>query len=361
MKAIVRMLGLALVTALVLTACSTGTGSGRPASGGSGGTAESAAGKTVSGTGGLPSRIQETNLGSDVKDMLKGKRAQLVILSTGALITDEWINSMKLGFEQLGMTFGVSDAHLDTTLETQMFENAINEHVDVLIAWNSDLTSTANLLQEAENAGIYTIVLNIGSVQQTDAYVGPDWVAMSQMLANRVATDCLAKGKHQVAEILGLGSDAGSVLANDGFQSVFKQRGIQVVSNQPGQYDPSTARGIAATVLQQHPDLCAFVGNFDLMMEGAAQAVDQAGKKGQVAVYTTDSSAPTCTAIENGEITAAVDYGVHYMGPMIVGMSQYLLESGVKPGTTRTALFTPLRLIDKTNATDPNSCYTGRG
>ena len=114
------------------------------------------------------------------------------------------------------------------------------------------------------------------------------------------------------------------------------------------------------TVLQQHPDLCAVIGNWDGMMIGAAAAVEQAGKAGTVGVYTTDSSAPTCEAIKKGSMTAALNYSVPDMGSQMVAIAKYLLQSGVEPGSGKTAIFSRMSIIDQSNVADPEACYDGK-
>ncbi|MFT3851315.1 MAG: sugar ABC transporter substrate-binding protein [Ilumatobacteraceae bacterium] len=294
------------------------------------------------------------------REMVAGKTARFVLFGSGTALTDSWTNGLKKGFEQAGMKFELVESNLDPTLYTQQLETAINDKVDVLVTANFDVSSSADLLQKAQDAGIYTILLGIGSVQQTDAFVGPDWIEMSKLLAGRVANDCKAAGKTDVALLLGFGTDAGTVLAEQGFKEVFDQQGIDIVSSQPAQYDPNKAREITATLLQQHPDLCAVVGTLDTMMFGAAEAVRQAGKTGDVLVYTTDSSSAACDAIKSGDMTAIVNYGVPDTGPIIVAVTKFLLQSGLKPGANRTALFTPMTIIDKTNVDDPSACYSGQ-
>ncbi|HET9770272.1 MAG TPA: sugar ABC transporter substrate-binding protein [Acidimicrobiia bacterium] len=310
--------------------------------------------------GGLPETAPPDQVVALTTEALKGKRVRLALITGGIPLTDEWTNSMAAGFTQAGIDFKSSNAGFDPQVLAQNVETYINEKPDVLIVHNADLSGTAQLLKRAQDEGIYVIVINLASNAQTDAYVGPDWTTMSAMLANRAADDCVAKSKKKMAIITGFGADSGSVLSGTAMEKVFKDRGLEVVSNQPGQFDPNKAREIAGTILQQHPDLCAFIGSWDGMMIGAAAAVEQAGKAGTVGVYTTDSSKPTCEAIAKGSMTAALNYSVPDMGPQMVAVAKYLLQSGVKPGSGKTALFSRMSIIDKTNSSDPEACYDGK-
>jgi ribose transport system substrate-binding protein len=311
-------------------------------------------------TGGLPASAPPAEVVQKTSEMLKGKRVRLALITSGIPLTDEWTNSMAAGFTQAGVDFKSSSAGFDPQVLAQNIETFINEKPDVLIVHNADLSGTAQLIKRAQDEGIYVIVINLASNAQTDAFVGPDWTTMSTMIANRAADDCAAKGGKKAAIITGFGADSGSVLAGEAMGKVFTDKGIQVVANQPGQFDPNKAREITGTILQQNPDLCAVIGNWDGMMIGAAAAVEQAGKAGKVGVYTTDSSAPTCEAIKKGSMTAALNYSVPDMGPQMVAVAKYLLQSGVKAGSGRTALFSRMSIIDKGNVADPEACYDGK-
>lgn len=341
--------GALLATMLVGSACSSGSDNDGPrAQGGS---------ET---SGGLPETAPPAEVVQKTTEMLQGKKVRLALITAGIPLTDEWTNSMAAGFTQAGVDFKHNSAGFDPQVLAQNIETYINEKPDVLIVHNADLSGTAQLLKRAQDEGIYVIVINLASNTQTDAFVGPDWTTMSTMLANRAADDCLAKNGKKAAIITGFGADSGSVLAGEAMGKVFADKGIEVVANQPGQFDPNKAREITGTVLQQHPDLCAVIGNWDGMMIGAAAAVEQAGKAGTVGVYTTDSSAPTCEAIKKGSMTAALNYSVPDMGPQMVAIAKYLLQSGVEPGSGKTAIFSRMSIIDQSNVADPEACYDGK-
>jgi ribose transport system substrate-binding protein len=343
--------GVLLATMLVGSACSSGDD-------------DNASPKAEGGTeasGGLPETAPPAEVVSKTNEALKGKKVRLALITGGIPLTDEWSNSMAIGFQQAGVDFKATSANFDPQVLAQNVETFVNEKPDVLIVHNADLSGLATLIKRAQDEGIYVIVINLASNAQSDAYVGPDWTAMSTMIANRAADDCLAKGgSKKVAIITGFGADSGSVLAGEAMDKVFKDKGLQVVANQPGQFDPNKTREITGTLLQQHPDLCAVIGNWDGEMIGAAAAVEQAGKAGKVGVYTTDSSQPTCDAIGKGTMTAALNYGVSQMGPQMVAVSKYLMQSGVKPGSGRTALFSRMAIIDKTNYQQAEACYDGK-
>jgi ribose transport system substrate-binding protein len=120
---------------------------------------------------------------------------------------------------------------------------------------------------------------------------------------------------------------------------------------------------MAQVVIQQHPNLCGFIGTWDSMMIGAANAVDQAGQKGKILVYTSDSSSVACDALRAGSMTMALDYGVGLMADQIVAQVQNLLITDPGAGSSGSVVFPRYKLLtaeDLKNDIPRAACYTGQ-
>lgn len=337
----------AVVTALTvgLAACSTGSSTSNTS--------------VAKGGGGLP----EVATGADVIKAtlatLKGKKVRFVQLQTAAPLQQVWTKRMQLGFAENGVKFDYVASEFDNQVLATQVQTAINDKVDALIVHNYDASGLASLIKKAQAAGIYVMQINIASNQQSDAYVGPNWDSLGATIANRAIVDCKAKGKTEMGLITGFAADVPSVLFLDGAKRAMKAGGMKAVVTQPGQYDPSKAGDIARTVLRQNPNTCAFVGIYDVMMVGVAKVVQDAGKTGDVGVYTIDASEGTCKAIGDGALTAALSYTPSQMANQVVGLTLYLLQSGLKAGTARTAIFSSAVMVDKSNYNVPGACYRG--
>jgi ribose transport system substrate-binding protein len=326
----------------------------------SSGSSSTSAGGDASSAQGLPDNAQPQAVAQFVADKLKGKKVYYAAGAAGYPQADAWLNSLRQAFEQLGVEFRTNDAQADPQKLVQNAQTLLNGKPDVLILHNLDLTNTANIVKQAQSQGVYTIVINLASVQQSDAFVGGNFNVTQAALAQRVVDDCKAKGQNKVAMIKGFASDGVSVISDEAWRKTFGAAGFNIVSDQAGQYDATKARDIANTVMQQNRDLCAFIGTWDMMMIGAANAVAQAGLAGKVGVYTTDASEVACKAIQDGTMTAAIDYGAASFGPVTVALTQYLLESGIPAGRHKTAIYSRYTVIDKSNLDKAQgACYTG--
>lgn len=136
-----------------------------------------------------------------------------------------------------------------------------------------------------------------------------------------------------------------------------KDSSIKVVSNQAANWDANTALNVTATVIQQHPDLCASIGFWGIMESGAAQAFRNAGKVDQVKVYASgEGSQLDCDQGNSGSFTKFLSYKTTEQGHDLVTAAVTLLESGEKPGSSNLEYYTQLIWLDKSNANDAN-CF----
>jgi len=340
----------AALAAMILAgaSCTSGGGGG----GGGGG---------VDAKGGIKARATSEELHAHARGSAEGKTIAWVPVGLGTPLTEEWTWRIKRGAEALGMKFVIRDADWDPRREAQAVESLINEKPDVLVVHNFDVQLLAKLIQEAERRGIYVIQVNMVSSYKSDAFVGADFIDVGRRVAEDIVSACADKKPGKVAIVQGDLNSGTSLEMMQGAQPVFdKHPEIQVVSNQAANWDRTKAHDITATVLQQHPDLCATWGFWDQMQYGAATAVKEAGLTGKVKVFTSDHSEITCQAIAQGLITQSYAYDVPYQGDAVVTVANFLLQSGLPPGTSRTAIYSPLMKIDSSNAKKPGLCYDGK-
>jgi len=290
---------------------------------------------------------------------LKGKKVAYVPVAMGFDLTEGWAAGIRSAIEPLGMTFEVRDPNWSTDAGAQAITSLITEKPDVIVVHNPDVQSYARLLKRAEDAGIHVVQINMRSSYSTDAFIGADYVDMGEQMANRLMGKCSPKngGNGKVAIIQGVLTAAASAYQMQGINNVFsKNPDMKVVSNQAADWDATKARNIAATVLQQHPDLCGIVGFWDVMDLGTGAAIREAGKN----VYLITSGGgnkAACDGLNNGTYSEVVSYDVPGQARDMATMIKQLLQNKQKAGAVKTTLFSPLTFMTKDNIT-PGSCWT---
>lgn len=291
---------------------------------------------------------------------LKDKTIAFLPVALGISLTEEWWKQIKNGAEASGMKAVVRDPNWSTQAQSQALSALIADKPAVVVVHNPNVQLLAKQLEQAEKAGIYVIQVNMVSNYKTDAYVGADWVKMGEEMAQDIVKSCgTGSGKSgKVALIQGELTSATSLDQLKAAMPVFERdKAIKIVSNQAANWDATKAHDITATVVQQNPDLCAVYGFWDTMTQGSAQAIKEAGKTGQIGVWTSGDGARTaCDSVTSGAFTKYWSYDARAQGRDIITLAKYLLQAGQKPGSTRTALYSPFTVISKDNV-KPTLCF----
>ena len=281
-----------------------------------------------------------------------------VPVAMGFDLTEGWAAGLKEALEPLGVTFEIRDPNWSTDAGAQAITSLISEKPDVIVVHNPDVQSYARLLKKAEEAGIYVVQVNMRSSYSTDVFVGADYVGMGERIGQRLVDKCSPAngGSGKVAITQGVLTAAASIYQMQGINNVLsKHPEIQLVSNQAADWDSTKAKNIAATVIQQHPDLCAITGFWDVMDVGTAAAIKESGKN----VYLLTQGGGNrmaCDGLANGTYSEVVVYFVPGQARDMATMIKQLLQLKQPAGTTKTTLFTPLTFLTKDNMT-PASCW----
>ncbi|HLJ65064.1 MAG TPA: sugar ABC transporter substrate-binding protein [Stellaceae bacterium] len=292
----------------------------------------------------------------------EGKTVAWVPVALGVPLTDEWTAVMTKEAADRGYKFLVRDPNFNATAELQAVSALIDQHPDVLIVHNPNVQILAKELKRAEEAGIHVIQVNMVSNYKTDAYVGADWFQIGRMVGEDIVKECgTGSGKSGKVQIVQgeLTSAASLEQLNGTMEALNKDKAIKVVSNQAANWDATKALDITATVIQQHPDLCASFGFWGVMEGGASQALKAAGKLDQVKVYASGGGSRfNCDQLDNGGFYKFLSYTAPVQAHDIMQTASFLMQTGQKPGAMRMAVYTKPEWITKDIAKEnPGVCY----
>ncbi|MBL6749795.1 MAG: sugar ABC transporter substrate-binding protein [Nevskia sp.] len=309
---------------------------------------------------GLSGANSSAELNAHALASLKGKTVAWLPVNMGVPLTEIWTKVMREEAQARGMKLVMRDPNFSTTAGLQALSSLIGDKPDLLVVHNPNVQLYAKELKRAEEAGIPVIQVNMVSNYKTAAYIGPDWNAVGRLLGQEVIRQCgSGSGKSgKVSVIQGELTSGVSIGQMEGLNAAFaKDPSIRVVSSQAGNWDANKAHDITATVLQQHPDLCASVGFWSTMEIGAAQAIKSAGKLGQVKVYASGGEGKVdCENVDSGLITKVLSYDAPDQAKAIIQVGSFILQSGARPDAFRVANFSTLHWMEK-GKYDPALCY----
>lgn len=307
--------------------------------------------------------MNEEQFTQKVNGTLAGKRIAWVPVSMAHSLPAEWTRVMKSEFEPLGIEFIVRDPDYNADRQSQIVATLINEKPDLLILHNPNVQLLAKQIQQAQEAGIPVMQVNMASNFKSDAYVGADSVMMGARMAEDVVATCADAPAKKIAIMKGELTSAISIDITKGINSVLKDHpDIQVVAEQSqGGWDTKAFYDASASAVLQHPDLCAVVSYWEVPGVGVIQALKEAGKKpGEVKIITSGGGDPVgCQYIHEGWYTSDWSYQATQQGYQVVNMALTLLQqraSGIDTSKATVSVRSPLLRMSADNIND-DMCY----
>lgn len=292
---------------------------------------------------------------------LNGKRVILIPLAMGFDLAQGWSAILQREITAFGGTFETRDPNWSTEAGAQAITEAIasDPKPDVLIVMAPDLNSYSKLFKKAQEKGIYVLLIDNPANFAADAYMGSDWTNLGALEAKAAVDVCGEGTSKKIGLVQGDEVNATSLYQYEGIMKVLADHpDIQVVAKPVSNWDPTTARTVATTMLQQNPDLCAIIDFWDGDATGTAAAIRDAGLTGKVKLITTGGGEKTadCDMLENGTYDAVVMTELPTESHDMVAMIKYLLQSGIAPGTATAHLYTLEQATTKANMR-PDSCW----
>jgi ABC-type sugar transport system substrate-binding protein len=218
------------------------------------------------------------------------------------------LKGMQAAASKYGFDFKVFDANFNTQAQLGQVQNAVTQGFDGYVfapvaaapgctMWKSFLKPT----------GKPVVTLDVPMCQHAD--YTPGVAATVTMVRQKFFNDHVdnafrsCKSKCKVAAIGGFtGSDLFTLWERAIEQGKAKFPNVQVVSDQPGDYDPRVALRVMGDALRANPDIDVLITPWDDMTRGAEQAIVAAGKKPgkDVRIYSTGATKAGVQRVQQG-------------------------------------------------------------
>ena len=288
--------------------------------------------------------------------MLKGKKVGFVPISMGFDLPQAWSEGLKRDADRYGYQLIVRDANWNVQAGAQAINQLIGEKVDVLIIHPQEMLSYAKLVDRAKAAGIAVIQINMKSPNNGDAYVGANWTEIFIREGEEMNKLCGKGTGHngKVALIQGVLTTSGSQIGRQALKDYFAtHKDLEVVADQAADWDSSKARAVAGTILKQHPDLCGFIGFWEVQDMGTAAAIKEAGKQGKLALVTNGGGEQksNCANVQSGVFTVDVSYDARGQARDLAATVLTLQQNKpTPPGSHPIGIYSPIKAVTKDNA-----------
>lgn len=289
---------------------------------------------------------------------------KLAVSYPNSAIGDPFWISMECGVTQeakkQGVTVTFKDSpDSDTGHVAQALDGAALTNPDGLITAGSGTSANNAKIQSVQSSGIPVVVNNSAN----DPEVA--WTSIISSSDNSKFAEYVAKDIGADSGTVGiLGGIAGFAILDARWQPMADALktaapGLKVLPPQYDNFEVNKAASAASALIVAHPDLKAIYAVSGPEGQGAASAVQQAGKTGQVKVYTYDATPEVVAGISSGAISAALAQSPYNQGAAAVkALAAYLKDAKKGAPVTRDGSQDqqlPLMILDKSNINDPAS------
>jgi ribose transport system substrate-binding protein len=200
----------------------------------------------------------------------------------------------------------------DITQQVALVEQMVAQGVQAIVIAPADSRALVPVLRRAQQHGVVVVNIDNKLDEATLAeaglrvpFVGPDNRAGARAVGEVVAKR-LGKGD-AVAILEGVPTAFNAQQRRLGFEDAMRAAGLRVVAVQGAQWEQDKANAVSAALLREHPDLKAILASNDSMALGAAAAVRQSARAGQVLVAGFDNIAAVRQLLDEGRILATAD------------------------------------------------------
>lgn len=250
----------------------------------------------------------------------KQPRRQRVAVVVKALDSEFWLQ-VKNGVEaaarahpDLEISLMAPPREIDIDQQVALLEDQLARKVDALVVAPAGVSQVVPVLERARAAGIPVILVD------TDApWPGKlSFVGTDNRLGGRLAGEYLIKrlkGQGRVALLGGMpGVETAESRAAGFREALAAAPGIQIVAEQPANFDRLLAMNVMENILTSHPQLDAVFAANDQMALGALEAVAARGRAGKIELVAFDALSEVLVHIRAGRIAAAVAQHPFEMG-----------------------------------------------
>lgn len=222
----------------------------------------------------------------------------------------------------------------DPKKQAQMIEQWTVDQVDVICVAPSAPDVVANAMKEAMAAGIHVLTWDADGVSDSRSFFVNQATgkAIGEGMVRTMVSDL---GAETVGDVVIISSDATSANQNAWIEVMKPALEATKLKLQTIKYpgeNSSSALADAQDVLRKYPDLKAIFGISSVAFPGAAEAVEQSGRTGQVLVTGLSTPNDMKRFVKSGTVRSFVLWNTADLGYLTVLAGEAMARGRLKPG-----------------------------
>lgn len=234
----------------------------------------------------------------------------------------------------------------DVQSQISQVEDQLSKNIDALAIAPTDPNALAPIVDKAKAAGVGVVFVDTKGINEGVTFIGTNNEAGAALAADFICKS-IEKGS-DVAILQGIITQSTGQARADGSKKGLTDCGMNVVAEQPADWDTAKAQTAMENIITGNPNLKAVFASNDNMALGAVQALKAANILDKVMVVGFDANPNAAESILAGEMTATIA-----QNPMNMGRFGVENALKVKKGETIDAVIdTGTVLVTKENAAD---------
>ena len=236
-----------------------------------------------------------------------------------------------------GIELMILDSQDDINKEAANIETCITKGVDMILLISVGAEDGANCVRKANEAGVPIIAVSreVSSEQPLMNIVTGyqnTYAAIDDLIDNVVV-------EGTVVEISGKSGEANVIIRGGALREAIDGNDkVTLLDSADCQWDQLTAANTAADMISKYPDLTAFYCHNDDMATGVIQAVEDAGKTGEIMVIAMDGQPSALSSIAAGKQTATMGVPIALEGARCVYYAHQYLTGNEVPAYIETEI-----------------------
>ena len=217
---------------------------------------------------------------------------------------------------ELGVDLVVLSPPQESDVQSQInqVEDQLAKGIDALAIAPTDPNALAPIVDQAKAQGVGVVFVDTKGSNEGVTFIGTNNEEGAKLAADFICKN-IEPGS-DVAILQGIITQSTGQARAEGAKAGLEGCGLNVVAEQPADWDTAMAQSVMENILTGNPNIKAVFASNDNMALGAVEALKSAGKLADVMVVGFDANPNAAESILAGEMTASVAQNPSNMGAL---------------------------------------------
>ncbi|WP_421723423.1 sugar ABC transporter substrate-binding protein [Bauldia sp.] len=216
--------------------------------------------------------------------------------------------------DELGVELVVLSPPVESDVQSQIaqVEDQLVKNIDALVIAPTDPNAVSPIVQQTIAEGVGVVFIDTKGIDEGVTFIGTNNSVGAALGAEYICLN--VESGSDVAILQGIITQSTGKDRADGAHAGLEACGMNIVAEQPAEWDTAKAQSAMENILTGNPNLKAVFASNDNMALGAVEALKSAGMLDQVVVVGFDANPNAADSILAGEMSATVAQNPFNMG-----------------------------------------------